>query len=87
MREIGSESAIEGAEALAENLSSGKVKGFFRDLLRKIAPGLPDIPGITEDGPLMPEAGEQEEGPLSEDEDGQAETFPNLQDPGGAEAE
>jgi hypothetical protein len=35
----------------------------------------------------MPEAGEQEEGPLSEDEDGQAETFPNLQDPGGAEAE
>ena len=29
----------------------------------------------------MPEAGEQEEGPLSEDEDGQAETFPNLQDP------
>jgi len=87
LREIGSESAIEGAEALAENLSSGKVKGFFRDLLRKIAPSLPDIPGITEDGPLMPEAGEQEEGPLSEDEDGQAETFPNLQDPGGAEAE
>ena len=63
LREIGGESAIEGADALAENISSGKVKGFFRDLLKKVAPGLPEIPGITQDGPIRPDDGTGEEGP------------------------
>ena len=66
LREIGSESAIEGADALAENISSGKVKGFFRDLLKKVAPGLPEIPGITQDGPIRPDDGTGEEAPISE---------------------
>lgn len=87
LREIGSESAIQGAEALAENLSSGKVKGFFRDLLKKIAPGLPEIPGITEDGSIMPDTGEQEGEPLSGDEDGSAEIFRGLPDSGDAVTE
>lgn len=72
LREIGSESAIHGAEALAENLSSGKVKGFFRDLLEKVVPGLPEIPGITQDDPIRPEDSAPEDipavdVPLSED--------------------
>ncbi|NLD05530.1 MAG: hypothetical protein GX672_06515, partial [Synergistaceae bacterium] len=52
LRIIGTESAIQSADALTENLSSGKVKEFFRDLLKKIAPGLPEIPGITQDEPI-----------------------------------
>ncbi|MDD4159851.1 MAG: tetratricopeptide repeat protein [Synergistaceae bacterium] len=52
LRAIGTENALSGAETLAENLSSGKIKGFFRDLLKKVAPGLPDIPGITQDDPI-----------------------------------
>ena len=67
LREIGSESAIEGADALAENISSGKVKGFFRDLLKKVAPGLPEIPGITQDGPIRPDDGTGEEGSPGEE--------------------
>ena len=66
LREIGSESAIEGADALAENISSGKVKGFFRDLLKKVAPGLPEIPGITQDGPIRPDDGTEDEAPSEE---------------------
>ena len=56
LRSIGTERAISGADALSENLVTGKVKGFFRDLLKKIAPGLPVIPGITEDGSIRPDA-------------------------------
>ena len=67
LREIGSESAIEGADALAENISSGKVKGFFRDLLKKVAPGLPEIPGITQDAPIRPDNGTGEEGSPGEE--------------------
>ena len=67
LREIGSESAIEGADALAENISTGKVKGFFRDLLKKVAPGLPEIPGITQDAPIRPDNGTGEEGSPGEE--------------------
>ena len=66
LREIGSESAIEGADALAENISTGKVKGFFRDLLKKVAPGLPEIPGITQDEPIRPDDRTEDESPSEE---------------------
>ncbi len=58
LRAIGTEKALSGAASLSENLASGKVKGFFRDLLKKVAPGLPDIPGITDDGPIGPDTGD-----------------------------
>ncbi len=61
LRSIGTEKALSGAEALSENLASGKVKGFFRDLLKKVAPGLPDIPGITDDVPIRPDAGDRDD--------------------------
>ena len=83
LRGIGTESAIQSADALTENLSSGKVKGFFRDLLKKVAPGLPEIPGITQDEPIRPETEEIAEDPLSEDEH-EAETFENGPDSGDA---
>lgn len=67
LRAIGTESAMQGADALSENLSSGKVKGFFRDLLEKVAPGLPKIPGITQDEPMKPYTEENTEETLSED--------------------
>lgn len=67
LRSIGTESAIQGAEALSENLSSGKVKGFFRDLLKKVAPGLPEIPGITQDEPIKSYTEENTEDSVSED--------------------
>jgi len=56
LRSIGTERAISGADALSENLASGKVKGLIRDLLKKIAPGLPVIPGITDDGSIRPDS-------------------------------
>ena len=55
LRSIGTERAISGADALSENMASGKMKGFLRDLLKKIAPGLPIIPGITDDGSIRPD--------------------------------
>ena len=61
LRSIGTERAISGADALSENLATGKIKGFFRDLLKKIAPGLPVIPGITDDGPIGPDAEEPDD--------------------------
>lgn len=67
LRSIGTESAIQGAEVLSENLSSGKVKGFFRELLKKVAPGLPEIPGITQDEPIKSYTEENTEDSVSED--------------------
>lgn len=67
LRAIGTESAIQSADALTENLSSGKVKGFFRDLLKKVAPGLPEIPGITQDEPIKSYTEENTEDSVSAD--------------------
>ncbi|NLD05982.1 MAG: tetratricopeptide repeat protein [Synergistaceae bacterium] len=67
LRIIGTESAIQSADALTENLSSGKVKEFFRDLLKKVAPGLPEIPGITQDEPITTDTEETTGETLSED--------------------
>lgn len=67
---IGTENALSGAEALSESLTSGRVKGFFRDFLKKVAPGLPEIPGITEDEPIRPDEPEKDPGTLDEDEPG-----------------
>ncbi|MPN53101.1 hypothetical protein SDC9_200765 [bioreactor metagenome] len=55
LRAIGTENAMQGADALSENLSSGRAKGFFRDLLEKIVPGLPEIPGITDEDTIKPD--------------------------------
>ena len=82
LRGIGTENATQRADALTENLSSGKVKGFFRDLLKKVAPGLPEIPGITEDGPIEPETGE-----TSEDEQEGTDIFKSAPDSGDAVTE
>ena len=87
LRGIGTENATQRADALTENLSSGKVKGFFRDLLKKVAPGLPEIPGITEDGPIEPETGETSEDPLSEDKQEGTDIFQSVPDSGDAVTE
>ncbi|PKL04142.1 MAG: hypothetical protein CVV54_07475 [Synergistetes bacterium HGW-Synergistetes-1] len=87
LRAIGTESAIQSADALTENLSSGKVKGFFRDLLKKIAPGLPQIPGITQDEPIRPDTEDTPDDPLSDEEHEAAETFKRAPGSGDAETE
>ena len=87
LKGIGTENAMQSADALSENLSSGKVKGFFRDLLKKVAPDLPGIPGITEDGSIKPDTGETSDDLLSEDEHEAADTFQSVPDSGDAVAE
>ena len=87
LRAIGTESAIQSADALTENLSSGKVKGFFRDLLKKIAPGLPQIPGITQDEPIRPDTEDTPDDPLSDEEHEAAETFKRAPGSGDSETE
>ena len=33
----------------------GKVKGFFQDLIKKVVPSLPSIPGLTDEEPVNPD--------------------------------
>ena len=88
LRGIGTDSAIQSADALMENLSSGKVKGFFRDLLKKVAPGLPEIPGITQDAPIRPDTEDITNDPLSRDGDEhEAGNLESAPDSGGAVTE
>ena len=67
LRALGSDEGSDYADALSEKMQTGRVKGFFRDLFKKIAPNLPDIPGLTEDEPLKPDE-EREGGSESEEE-------------------
>lgn len=83
LRAIGTERAMESAEALTENLSSGKVKGFFRDLLKKVAPGLPEIPGITEDEPITADREENADDIISEDLPKTEDTYEKIPDTSG----
>lgn len=84
LRSIGTESAIQGAEALSENLTSGKVKGFFRDLLKKVAPGLPEIPGITQDEPIDPGTENKTDDTISKNEQEPQYPHNSSPDPGDA---
>ena len=58
LRDIGTEEAVKAADGLTSQKQSGLVKGFFRDLFKKIAPDFPGIPGLTEDAPLEPNVDE-----------------------------
>ena len=78
LRSIGTNRAILGADSLSENLTSGKMKGFLRDLLKKVAPGLPVIPGITEDGSIRPDAEDLDENDSDSDQEDDNKTERKL---------
>lgn len=68
LRALGSDEGADYADALSEKMQTGRVKGFFRDLFKKIVPNLPNIPGLTEDEPLKPD--DEHEGGSESEEDG-----------------
>lgn len=65
LRGLGTTEGNAYADALAAKMQTGMVKGFFQNLLKKIAPSLPTIPGLTDDAPVDPD----EETPSTESDD------------------
>ena len=57
LREIGGEDGTKYADALRSKMEVGKVKGFFQDLIKKVVPSLPSIPGLTDETPVDPNEG------------------------------
>ena len=66
LREIGGDDGVKYADALRSKMEVGKVKGFFKDLIKKVVPSLPDIPGFTDEPSVKPDA---ESGDASQDQE------------------
>ena len=65
LRELGGDEGVKYADELRSKMEVGKVKGFFQDLIKKVVPSLPDIPGLTDNTPVKPDA---ESGDSSQDQ-------------------
>lgn len=64
LRELGGDEGTKYADALRSKMEVGKVKGFFQDLIKKVVPSLPSIPGLTDEEPVNPDlqSGDAKEG-------------------------
>jgi len=60
LRALNTEESMRYADSLAKKRQAGAVKGFFMDILKKIAPNLSEIPGLN-DKPVPPAQSEDEE--------------------------
>lgn len=69
LRALGTDEGASYADALTDKMQSGRVKGFFRDMFKKIVPKLPSIPGLTEDEPIAP-GGESGNGVAPQEKEG-----------------
>jgi tetratricopeptide (TPR) repeat protein len=59
LRALNTEESMRYADSLAKKRQAGAVKGFFMDILKKIAPNLSEIPGLN-DKPVPPTQSEDE---------------------------
>lgn len=62
LRAINTQESLRYADNLEKEKQTGMVKGFFLDLFKKIAPGVPNIPGLTEEKPVSPETASEDNG-------------------------
>jgi len=59
LRALNTEESARYADSLAKKRQAGAVKGFFMDILKKIAPNLTEIPGLN-DKPVPPTQSEDD---------------------------